>query len=326
MSGRGLGISGGTIDKLESIPGFCANLTTEEFLEQLRTIGLVVTGQSVDLAPADGKLYALRDVTGTVQSIPLIASSIMSKKIAGGAKAIVLDVKVGSGAFMKTLEEAKELATLMVDIGKLSRRKTVALLSDMSQPLGFAVGNALELKEAVQALQKEGPPDFIEHCITVAEHMLMLGGKATEIKEARSIAKHVLADGSAWDTFRQMVIFQKGDVNYIDDLSLLPKARYIETILSPSTGYLSEINAQMVGEAAVLLGAGRAKKGDVIDYAVGVVVHRKVGDYIEKNQPLFTIHANDDKKLQQGCNHLLVAHKWNGKPVDPLPLFYGIIS
>ena len=326
MSGRGLGISGGTIDKLESIPGFCANLTTEEFLGQLRTIGLVVTGQSTDLAPADGKLYALRDVTGTVQSIPLIASSIMSKKIAGGAKAIVLDVKVGSGAFMKTLEDAKELATLMVDIGKLSERKTLALLSDMNQPLGFAVGNALELEEAIQVLQGEGPPDFIEHCLTIAEHMLMLGGKATENKEARSMAKHVLADGSAWDSFRKMVIAQKGDVNYIDNPSLLPKARYVESILSPSTGYLSGINAQMVGEAAVLLGAGRAKKGDAIDYAVGVEVHRKVGDYVKKDQPLFTIHANDENKLQQGCGLLLAAHTWSSQSVEPLPLFYEIIS
>lgn len=326
MSGRGLGFSGGTLDKMESIPGFRTDLTTEEFIQQLRSIGLVLTGQSADLAPADGKLYALRDVTGTVQSIPLIASSIMSKKIAAGAQAIVLDVKVGLGAFMRTLDEARTLARLMVSIGTLSGRKVVALLSDMNQPLGFAVGNALEVREALDTLHGGGPEDFREHCLVVATHLLKLGEKAATLQEARRMAETALKEGRAWEFFKQLVAAQGGDVRYIENPQLLPKASLIETVPSPQSGFLSEINAQDVGETSVELGAGRARKGDTIDPAVGIVILHKVGEKIAKGEPLFTIHADSQEKLDAARARLIAAHHWSDEPVDALPLFYEVIS
>jgi pyrimidine-nucleoside phosphorylase len=325
MSGRGLGFSGGTLDKMESIPGFRVNLSTQEFLEQLRTIGLVLAGQSADLAPADGKLYALRDVTGTVQSIPLIASSIMSKKLAAGAQAILLDVKVGLGAFMQTLADGRKLAELMVSVAKLADRKAVALLSDMNQPLGCAVGNALELKEAIETLHGGGPADFREHCLTVAAHMLLLGGKAADEIQARQMGEVALGSGRAWQKFRTLVIAQGGDITTVDDPTRLPTARIIKTIPAPQRGYLSRVDARIVGETVVALGGGRAKKGDLIDYAVGVIVHHKVGDRVEAEQPLFTAHASDEARLVQACQQLLQAHAWSDSPVEPLPLFYGVI-
>ena len=325
MSGRGLGFSGGTLDKIESIPGFRVDLNTEEFIAQLRTFGLVLTGQTGDLAPADGKLYALRDVTGTVQSIPLIASSIMSKKIASGAQAIVLDVKWGNGAFMPTLEAARVLAETMVHIAKLSERKAVALLSDMNQPLGHAVGNALEVREAIDTLRGDGPSDLVEHCMEVASHMLVLGKKADDDTHGRRLAKDQLDSGQALERFRVLVQSQGGDVRYVDEPELLPRARMIETELAPRSGFLSEINARTVGETSVLLGAGRAKKGDPIDYAVGIVIHHKVGDWVEAGEPLFTLHANQLNMLIEARHRLLQAHSWSEEPVDRLPLFYGVI-
>jgi pyrimidine-nucleoside phosphorylase len=326
MSGRGLGFSGGTLDKMESIPGFRTDLTTEEFIQQLRSVGLVLTGQSADLAPADGKLYALRDVTGTVQSIPLIASSIMSKKIAAGAQAIVLDVKVGLGAFMRTLDEARTLARLMVSIGTLSGRNVVALLSDMNQPLGFAVGNALEVREAVDTLHGGGPEDFREHCLVVATHLLKLGEKAATLQDARWMAETALKEGRAWEFFKKLVAAQGGDVRYIENPQLLPVASIIETVPSPQSGFLSEINAQDVGETSVELGAGRARKGDQIDPAVGIMILHKVGEKVEKGEPLFTIHANSREKLDAARVRLLAAHHWSDASVEPLPLFYDVIS
>lgn len=326
MSGRGLGFSGGTLDKLESIPGFRTNLTTEEFIEQLRTVRLVLTGQSADLAPADGKLYALRDVTGTVQSTPLIASSIMSKKIAAGAQAIVLDVKTGIGAFMQTIEEARELAEVMVSIGELSGRRVVALLSDMNQPLGFAVGNALEMREAIETLHGGGPEDFREHCLVVAGHLLMLGGRAASEEEARSMAQRAITDGSAWKRFLDLVRAQGGDVRYVEDPGLMPAAPLIETTPAPRGGYLAAINAREVGETSVELGAGRARKEDTIDTSVGIVIHHKVGDRVEQGEALFTIHANDWGKLEAARARLLAAHQWSDTPVQPLPLFYAVVG
>ena len=322
MSGRGLGFSGGTLDKLESIPGFRVNLTTEEFKKQLHDHGMVLAGQSVNLAPADGKLYALRDVTGTVPSMPLIASSIMSKKIAAGAQAIVLDVKLGLGAFMETLEEARELGARMVAIGELAGRKTVALLSDMNQPLGHAVGNALEVVEAIDALHGGGPADFREHCLYLSAQMLVLGEKAENLETARIMAEKAIADESAYAKFRELVIAQGGDVSYVDDPAKLPKANLIETVNAPRSGNLSQIHARLVGEAAVALGAGRAKKGDPVDHAVGFIIHNKVGDRIEAGEPLFTIHANDPKLLAQAREEVLKAHIFSDNPVSPLPLFY----
>lgn len=322
MSGRGLGFSGGTLDKLESIPGFNVDLSTEAFKRQLRDVGMVLSGQSADLAPADGKLYALRDVSGTVPAMPLIASSIMSKKIAAGAQAIVLDVKLGLGAFMNTLEEARELGEMMVSIGKLAGRETVALLSDMNQPLGHAVGNALEVREAVDALHGGGPADFREHCMHVAAEMLVLGKRTDDPAKAREMAEQAIADGSGYAKFRELVAAQGGDVSYIDDPDKLPSAALIETVPAPKNGSIAQIHARLVGEAAVELGAGRAKKGDPIDYAVGIVIHHKVGDVVSKGDPLFTIHADDPEKLAQAKLDVLNAHQFSDSPVPPLPLFY----
>lgn len=325
MSGRGLGFSGGTLDKMESIPGFRSDLSTAEFIEQLRSVGLVLTGQSADLAPADGKLYALRDVTGTVQSMALIASSVMSKKIAAGAQAILLDVKVGLGAFMQTLDEARALAKLMTEIAQLAGRKAVALLSDMNQPLGNAVGNALELKEAIATLNGGGPEDFREHCLGVAAHLFVLGGIAENEERGREMAEAALAGGQAWTMFRRLVAAQGGDVSYLDHPEKLPAARLVETVLAPRSGYLRQVHARLVGETVVMLGGGRETKDDAIDYSVGVIILRKVGEYVAAGEPLFTIHASDEAKLAAGCERLLEAHGWSETPVDPLPLFYEVI-
>lgn len=325
MSGRGLGYSGGTLDKMESIPGYRTDLSREEFLEQLSTDGLVLTGQTGDLAPADGKLYALRDVTATVPSIPLIASSVMSKKIAAGAQCIVLDVKIGDGAFMKDEQQARQLSELMVSIAKLADRKAVALLSDMNQPLGCAVGNALEVKEAIHTLHGKGPQDFYEHCLEIAGHMLNLGGLAPDEVAGREMASEAIQDGRAWEKFRLLVKSQGGDVTYVDNPELLPRSSRIETVFAPQSGYLSQINARVVGETAVILGAGRARKEDPIDHSVGIVVHHKVGDYVEAGQPLFTMHVNQEELITEARQSLLSAHHWSQSPVEPLPLFYGVV-
>ncbi len=322
MSGRGLGFSGGTLDKMESIPGYRVDLTTEEFKKQLKEVGIVLCGQSFDLAPADGKLYCLRDVTGTVQSIPLIASSIMCKKIAGGAQAIVLDVKVGLGAFMETLEEARQLASLMRDIGKLAGRKVVTLLSDMNQPLGEAVGNSLEVIEAINTLQDGGPADFREHCLQVSAHMLVLGQRAPDLMSARRMGESALASGAAYEKFRLLVSAQGGDVSYVDAPEKFPQAKYIETIAADQTGNLSRVNARLIGEAAVALGAGRAVKEDPVDHAVGLIIHQKVGNLVRKGDKLYSIYANDPAKRSAALESLQPAFVWTQDPVVPLPLFY----
>jgi len=326
MSGRGLGFSGGTLDKMDSIPGFRSDLSTMEFVDQLNEVGIVLTGQTADLAPADGKLYALRDVTGTVQSIPLIASSVMSKKIAAGADAIVLDVKVGCGAFMQTFEDANALATLMVSIASLAGRRAVASLSDMNQPLGFAVGNALEVKEAIRTMNGEGPPDFYEHCLVIAAQMLVIGGVTACESRGKKIAQSVIQKGQALERFKALVAAQGGDVSYIKNPGRLPTAEVIRTIPSPQTGYLKEINARIVGETAVFLGAGRAKKDDEIDLAVGVEVKNKVGDLVDAGEPLFVIHTNHENCLEEAVDQMMRAYRWSDTPVEPLPLFYGVVK
>jgi pyrimidine-nucleoside phosphorylase len=326
MSGRGLGFSGGTLDKMESIPGYRCDLSQEEFLAQLREYKIVLTGQSADLAPADGKMYALRDVTGTVPSMPLIASSVMSKKIAAGAHAIVLDVKLGEGAFMANLEDAQQLARIMVAIGKLSGRRVVALLSDMNQPLGEAVGNALETREAIETLRGGGPADFREHCLVVASHMLVLGQRAKSLDEARQMAEAVLQDGRALEFFRTLVRQQGGDVSYVDQPDKLPKANLVGPLNAPRSGWLKAVRARVIGETSVDLGAGRAKKGDLIDYGVGIIVHHKVGDRVETGDPLFTIHASDAAHLAQAKERLQTAIEWSDTACEPLPLFYGVVE
>lgn len=326
MSGRGLGFSGGTLDKMESIPGYRADLTTQQFLKQLAEVGLVLSGQSVDLAPADGKLYALRDVTGTVPSIPLIASSVMSKKIAAGAKAIVLDVKVGSGAFMRDLEQAEQLAALMVDIGQRAGRAMVAVISDMNQPLGNAVGNALELAEALETLSGGGPADFREHCLEIGGHMLALGGKAADLADAKGQIASALENGQAMARFRALVEAQGGDVAYLDQPERLPRAALIREVESPQTGFLGRVQAREIGLAAVDLGAGRSRKGEQIDHAVGIVVHHKVGDRVEAGETLFSVHANDEARLESAVARVMAAHVWSDRAVEPLPLFYATIQ
>jgi len=285
-----------------------------------------LTGQSADLAPADGKLYALRDVTGTVESIPLIASSIMSKKIAAGAHAIVLDVKVGKGAFMPTLEKARELAEEMVAIGELSGRRVIAVLSPMDQPLGNAVGNALELREAIEMLHGVGPEDYRYHCLHLAAYMLILGQKAPDIETGLAMAERAMQDGSGLRKFRELVIAQHGDVSTIDNLDKLPKAKFIEPVLAEKSGWVNSVNAREVGETSVQLGAGREKKGDPIDPAVGIMVYAKIGDAIEAGQTLFEIHANNAGKLLQAKERLKNAIEITQDRVERPPYFHGVIG
>lgn len=292
MSGRGLGHTGGTIDKLESISGFHVEIGTDEFIQLVNKNKLAVIGQSEDLTPADKKLYALRDVTATVNSIPLIASSIMGKKIAAGADAIVLDVKTGEGAFMKKIEDARKLAKTMVQIGKMTGRKTIAVISDMSQPLGYAVGNALEVKEAIATLKGEGPEDLAELCLTLGSHMVYLGKKADSPDAAREMLKKAIEDGSALETFKTFIKAQGGDPSIIDDPAKLPKAKYSFEVPAKEEGYICEIKADEIGTAAMLLGAGRATKTSSIDLSAGVVLKKKIGDYVQKGEPLAIIHCN----------------------------------
>jgi pyrimidine-nucleoside phosphorylase len=326
MTGRGLGFTGGTVDKLESIPGYRTDLDVAEFKAQLKEIGIVLTGQSADLAPADRKLYTLRDVTATVEAVPLIVSSIMSKKLAGGADAIVLDVKMGNGAFMKTLESAEALAEALVRLGSQAGRRVVALTSDMNQPLGWAVGNSLEVREAINTLHEGGPEDFRDHCLVVAAEMLILGGKAADTNDALTLALETLNSGAAWHKFRDLVQAQGGDVRYIEDLDLLPQADLIEPVPAPRSGYLAGMDAAEIGMAVMELGGGREKKGDPIDHTVGVIVHYKVGDLVQKNTPLFTIHANDEAKLKAARERVLSVHTFSDSPVQRRPLFYRRVA
>lgn len=329
MSGRGLGFSGGTLDKLESIAGYRVDLSGEEFRELARRNGMVLAGQSLALAPADGKIYALRDATATVPSLPLIASSIMSKKIAAGANGIVLDVKMGRGAFMPTLEDARALAQIMVEIGTDAGRDVIAVISDMNQPLGEAVGNALEVEEAIYTLRGEGPQDFRDHCIFIAGLMLKLAGRGKRWMDAEAAEQQLvecLKDGSALAKFRRLVEAQGGDVRMVDDPALLPKARLEMPFDSPAGGFIQFLDARMVAQAAVDLGAGREKKGDPIDHAVGIQVHVKVGVQVERGTRLATIYANDERKAQTALERLSLAFEFSETRAEPLPLFYDVID
>lgn len=292
MSGRGLGHTGGTIDKLESVEGFHVELENEEFVRLVNQNKIAVIGQSGNLTPADKKLYALRDVTGTVESIPLIASSIMSKKIAAGADAIVLDVKTGAGAFMKTLEDSRELAKAMVRIGNNVGRRTMAVISDMSQPLGFAIGNALEVKEAIDTLKGEGPEDLTELCLTLGSHMVLLAEKASTVEEARQMLTNAIKDGSALQALKVFLRSQGGDDSIVDDPSRLPQASFKIEVEAKEEGYISEIIADEIGTAAMLLGAGRATKESEIDLAVGLLLKKKIGDQVQVGESIVTIYSN----------------------------------
>lgn len=301
MSGRGLGHTGGTIDKLESIPGFHVEIDNRQFVRLVNQNKIAVVGQTGNLTPADKKLYALRDVTATVNSIPLIASSIMSKKIAAGADAIVLDVKTGSGAFMKNIEESKKLAKAMVKIGENVGKKTIAVISDMSQPLGFAIGNALEVQEAIDTLKGEGPEDLTELCLTLGSYMVYMAEKANSLEKARKLLEQSIASGKALETFKTFVSAQGGDASIVDDPSKLPHSSYTFELKAKEEGYVNEIAADAVGTAAMWLGAGRATKDAAIDLAVGLILHKKIGDYVKKGETLVTIYSNqqDIEKVKQ---------------------------
>ncbi|KAB2333747.1 pyrimidine-nucleoside phosphorylase [Bacillus mesophilum] len=315
MSGRGLGHTGGTIDKLEAVEGFHVEIENEEFIKLVNENKIAVIGQSGNLTPADKKLYALRDVTATVDSIPLIASSIMSKKIAAGADAIVLDVKTGAGAFMKTLEDSKELASAMVRIGNNVGRNTMAVISDMSQPLGFAIGNALEVKEAIDTLKGEGPEDLTELCLTLGSHMVVLAKKAASAEEAREKLQQVINDGSALETFKTFLSSQGGDATVVDQPEKLPQAKYQFELEAKENGYVSEIVADEIGTAAMLLGAGRATKESTIDLAVGLMLRKKIGDEVKKGDSLVTIYSNfedvSEVKEKLYTNIVLTSEKVN---------------
>lgn len=294
MSGRGLGHTGGTLDKLESIEGFSTQLNPEQFVQQINDIHLAIVGQSSDIVPADKKLYALRDVTATVDSIPLIASSIMSKKLASGAEAIMLDVKYGEGAFMQTAEDAKTLAEAMIRIGKLMKRDVKAVITNMNQPLGNAIGNALEVSEAIATLRGEGPEDLVALCLQLGSIMLIQANKARDEDEARTKLLEVLHSGDALKAFARMVEAQGGNIHQVYHPETLPKAKKITPILSIQKGYIHFIHAQQLGGLAMQIGAGRAVKEDIIDYAVGIVLNKKCGDYVELNEPLAYIHLNHE--------------------------------
>ncbi|MHB8470458.1 MAG: thymidine phosphorylase [Gaiellaceae bacterium] len=322
MSGRGLGHTGGTLDKLEAIPGFRVELTTDEFVAQVREVGCAIVGQTADLVPADKLLYGLRDVTATVDNVSLIAASIMSKKIASGADAIVLDVKVGDGAFMKTLADAQVLAEAMIALGRRAGRDVVCVLTDMDQPLGCAVGNALEVREAVQALRGDGPADFTELVVASSAHLLALSDLEIDAAEGRTRAEQALADGSALATYERWVRAQGGD----PDESALPQAPLIREVLAPRAGYVRRLAALPVGLAALHLGAGRREKDEPIDHAVGVVCVKKRGDHVDEGGPLAEIHAADEAAAAEAAANVLAAYELGDEPPRPLPIVLDTIG
>jgi pyrimidine-nucleoside phosphorylase len=326
MSGRGLGFSGGTLDKLESIRGYRVDLSTPEFLAQLERIGIVVTGQTADLAPADGKLYALRDTTGTVPAIPLIASSVMSKKIAAGAHAVVLDVKVGSGAFMKDIVSARQLARAMVSIGVAHGLAVTCELTDMEQPLGNAVGNSLEVAEAIATLHGNGPADLVQLTRAAGAEMLVRGRKTRDTKSALARIDRALADGSGFAKFRELVAAQGGDVAQVDDPSKLPRAPHIQALRAARTAYVSAIAADQVGIGSVRLGAGREKKGDPIDHRTGIVLHAKVGDRVERGQPYADVHMAGKPGDADAIAMIGGAFRWSARRVPRRRLLLGRIA
>lgn len=325
MSGRGLGHTGGTIDKLESFPGFNTALTTERFMENVNRVGIAIMGQTADLAPADKKLYALRDVTATVDNMSLIASSIMSKKLAAGADAIVLDVKTGSGAFMKEEKDAAALAEEMVKIGRNAGRRTTAVISDMDQPLGRAIGNALEVREAIDTLNGKGPEDFTELCMTLGAQMLMAGEKASGEKEARQLLQNAIDSGRALKKLAELVEAQGGDSRAVYEPDLLPKAEIIRPIPAAAEGYIKHIACDEAGICSLILGGGRETKESRIDLAVGLVLTRKVGDYVRAGEPVAILHANDERKAREAGRRYQEACLIRDTPCKPSPLIKAVI-
>ena len=326
MSGRGLGHTGGTIDKLEAIKGFSVEMTEEEFMENVNKVKLAVGGQTGNLAPADKKLYALRDVTATVDNISLIASSIMSKKIAAGADCIVLDVKIGSGAFMKDVESGIDLAKEMVKIGTGVGRRTIGILSDMDQPLGYAVGNALEVREAIDTLKGNGPKDLMELSLTLGSYMLLLGNIAETIQDARCMLSKAITSGKALEKFKEFVEAQGGDPRVADDTSLLPSADILYKVKSTAEGYISRIATTEVGEAALVLGAGRENKESSIDLSVGIVIKKKVGDFVRTDDVIAEIYGNSMNRVMEAESILKAAYSYSSEPTQLKPLILGIVT
>ncbi len=325
MSGRGLGHTGGTIDKLESFPGFTTSLTRQQFLDNVNRIGIAIMGQTADLAPADKKLYALRDVTATVDNMSLIASSIMSKKLAAGAEAIVLDVKTGSGAFMKQEADARALGEEMVRIGRKAGRRMSAVISDMDQPLGRAVGNALEVREAIETLQGGGPEDFRELCLVLGSQMLMAGEKARSREEAEKMLKGVIQDGSALEKLAQFVEAQGGNPQAVYRPELLPRADIVKTVPAPVSGYVSHIACDEVGICSLILGGGRETKESRVDLSVGLVLNKKVGDYVEAGEPLALIHANREERAAEAERRFLAAVAIGGTAPEKRSLIKAVM-
>lgn len=322
ISGRGLGITGGTLDKLESIPGFRTGLSEKEFIATIQKCGFSMIGQTGEIAPADKKLYALRDVTGTVASIPLITASIMCKKMAEGIDSLVLDVKWGTGAFMRTIEDATALAESMVRVGQAMNKGMVALLTDMNQPLGRTAGNALEVIESIECLQgRHDGSDLMNITLALTAEMLVLGGKAATVEEARDMLGKIIASGKAFEKFKEMAVLQGADVSTLDDLSRLPQASIVKPYSAPSAGTLATVDAESIGRAVLVLGGGRQKTDDIIDYAVGTSGLAKIGDQVEKGQPLVTLHANSEEKLAQAMAHVEKAFAVTDAPVRaPQPI------
>ena len=325
MSGRGLGHTGGTIDKLEAIDGFQTTLSESEFIKQVNDIGFAIVGQSKQFAPADKKLYALRDVTATVDSMPLIAASIMGKKLAADDDCIVLDVKTGSGSFMKSVDKSSELAQLMVDIGKSAGKKMVALITNMDRPLGYAIGNSLEVIEAVETLQGHGPEDFTEVCLTLAGHMLSLAGKGS-VESCVDMAKQAIADGSAYKKFIEVVAKQSGNTKLIENTENFSKAKYSHSVKCKNRGYISKVDTESYGLASLALGAGRNTAEDAIDYSAGIILKKKTGDFVEKGEVIATLYSNNESLFTKAEEILLNATQISSnKPADE-PLIYNIIK
>ncbi len=326
MSGRGLGHTGGTLDKLECIDGFSTDLSKDKFIDNVNKFKIALAGQTGNLAPADKALYALRDVTATVDNISLIASSIMSKKLASGADSIVLDVKVGSGAFMKDLDSAFELADTMVKIGNKMGRNTIALVTNMDQPLGRAVGNSLEVKEAIETLKGNGPEDFNDLCVTLGSYMLLLADDVETLEEGRDKIHEVISTGKALSIFKTFVKEQGGNIDYIENIDLLPKSKYIYELKSEKSGYINKIDAEIVGLSALILGAGRETKDSNIDLSVGILLNKKVGDYINKGETLAFIHYNNDEKKLNSIEKLKNAYLIEERLTEKPPLIFGIVG
>jgi len=326
MSGRGLGHTGGTLDKLESIRGFRVELDEEEFIRNSNEINICICSQTANIAPADKKLYALRDVTATVEDLSLIASSVMSKKLAIGSNAIILDVKIGSGAFMKDLDDAIQLAKAMVDIGDGYGRETIAVLSNMDEPLGKAVGNALEVKEAIETLKGQGPEDLFELSLLLGSKLLVLANKVENEEEGKKMLIDAVESGAAYEKFKELVKYQGGDLNQIEDLNLLPKAEHVIEVRSKKEGYVKSLNAEEVGKCALMLGAGRENMESIIDYSAGIVLKKKVDDEVNKGDVLAEIHCNDIDMAKKVEEHLREIYKIGAKNQEVKKLIYGLVT